>query len=156
MSSSVSFSWTDPTSWIALGVSMGAGILVAVMIRLNATLGAHIGVLESSFVVHAIGTAFATGLLVPRLALLRTRIQKPAPHLFLGGVCGVFIVLLANVVVPFLGVALMLSLSIAANLVVSTVADHYGWFGLPIVPLSKRRIAGVVLALLGVGLVAFA
>jgi len=153
--SRTAFALSDASTWIAVLASLGAGLLVALMIQLNATLGVHIGVLESSFVVHAIGMGFATLLILGRLPRLKRRIQEPSGILFFGGVLGVFIVLLANVVTPLLGVALTLCLSVAANLLFSTVADHFGWFGLPVIPASRQRVLGLALALIGVALVAF-
>jgi len=81
---------------------------------------------------------------------------RDAPgYAFAGGALGVVIVMLANVVVPVLGVALTLSLSVAANLSFSTLSDHFGWFGLPAFRVSTRRVLGLLLVLVGVLLVAF-
>jgi transporter family-2 protein len=147
---------TDREQILAVAASVVAGAFVAIMIRLNATLGEHIGVLESSFIVHLVGTAFSTLLVVPRFGWKRVRNLRATPaRLFVGGALGVFIVLLANVVVPVLGIALTLSLSVAANLTFSTVADHFGWFGLPVFPVTARRLVGLALTLLGVLLVAY-
>lgn len=147
---------TAPDEILAVAASVVAGGFVAVMIRLNATLGEHVGVLEGSFVVHLVGTAFATLLVVPRFEWARVRRLRATPAmLFVGGAIGVFIVMLANVVVPVLGIALTLSLSVAANLTFSTVADHFGWFGLPVFPVTLRRLVGLLLTLLGVLLVAY-
>jgi transporter family-2 protein len=44
---------------------------------------------------------------------------------------------------------------VAANLTFSTVADHFGWFGLPVFPVTARRLVGLALTLLGVLLVAY-
>jgi transporter family-2 protein len=147
---------TDPDEILAVAASVVAGAFVALMIRLNATLGEHVGVLEGSFVVHLVGTVFSTLLVVPRFQWTRVQRLRSAPaRLFVGGALGVFIVLLANVVVPVLGVALTLSLSVTANLTFSTVADHFGWFGLPVFPVTPRRLLGLALTVLGVLLVAF-
>ena len=147
---------TDLEEWAAIAASLAAGACVAAMLRLNATLGEHVGALEGSFVVHAVGAAFATLLVLPRLSAARwRRIREAPPWLFAGGAIGVFLVLLANLVVPVLGVALTLCLSVAANLAFSTVADHFGWFGLPVFPVSTRRLLGLALVLAGVALVAF-
>lgn len=141
---------------LAVLAALLAGVFVALMIRLNATLGEHVGVLEGSFVVHLVGTAFATLLLLPRGRTLLSSGVKDAPrYTFIGGVLGVAIVMLANVVVPVLGVALTLSLSVAANLAFSTVSDHFGWFGLPVFRVTGRRLLGLALVVAGVLLVAF-
>lgn len=147
---------TDPDAVLAVVASVVAGAFVAIMIRLNATLGAHVGVLEGSFVVHLVGTAFSTLLVVPRVSWERIgRLRQTPWTLFGGGALGVFIVLLANVVVPHLGVALTLCVSVAANLTFSTVADHFGWFGLPVFRVTVRRVVGLALVIGGTLLVAF-
>jgi transporter family-2 protein len=147
---------TDPEQIVAVAVSIVAGIFIATMVRLNATLGEHVGPLESSFVVHAVGTAFATLLILPRMGVERLRSMRSTPlKLFIGGVLGVTLVMVANIVVPILGVALTLCVSVAANLAFSTVADHFGLFGLPVFPVSARRILGLVLVVAGVVLVAY-
>jgi len=147
---------TDPEQIVAVAVSIVAGVFIATMVRLNATLGEHIGPLESSFVVHAVGTGFATLLILPRMGAERLRDLRRTPAvLFGGGVLGVTLVMLANIVVPHLGVALTLCVSVAANLAFSTLADHFGWFGLPVFPVSPRRVLGLVLVVTGVVLVAY-
>lgn len=147
---------TDPEQIVAVGVSIVAGLFIATMVRLNATLGEYVGPLESSFVVHAVGTALATLLILPRVSVKRLRaIQSTPRKLFVGGVLGVTLVMVANIVVPHLGVALTLCVSVAANLAFSTVADHFGLFGLPVFPVSSRRLLGLVLVVTGVVLVAY-
>jgi len=126
------------------------------MIRLNATLGEHVGVLESSFVVHLVGTIFAAAIVFWRRQSLLGDASRTAPkYTYLGGILGVALVMLANIVVPVLGIALTLSLSVAANLSFSTLSDHFGWFGLPRFRISTQRIVGLALVIAGVLLVAF-
>lgn len=141
---------------LAVCTSVVAGVFVAVMIRLNATLGEHVGVLESSFVVHLVGTVFAAGIVLWRRQRLLGPAARNAPaYTYFGGVLGVALVMLANIVVPVLGIALTLSLSVAANLSFSTLSDHFGWFGLPRFRISTQRIVGLALVITGVLLVAF-
>lgn len=146
----------DPDVLLAAGASIIAGVFVALMIRLNATLGEHIGVLEGSFIVHLVGTLFAALIVLPRReSVVPERLRRAPRYTFLGGVLGVAIVMIANIVVPVLGVALTLCLSVAANLSFSTVSDHFGWFGLPQFRVSRRRLFGLALVVLGVVLVAY-
>jgi len=139
---------------LAISVSVAAGILLAFAVRINATLGEYVGVLEGTFVVHLVGTVFALFLVGGRLRRPFWQALRRGPRYELGGgVIGVLMVLLANVTVPHLGVALAVSLFVAADLFFSSVTDHFGWFGLPRVEISGRRILGLLLVLLGVLLV---
>jgi len=140
--------------WSAVAVSAAAGVLVGVLVRINATLGTQIGTLEATFVIHGIGTGFALLLVLPWLRRSFWRRLAAAPsYEWTGGVLSVAMVLLANLVVPVLGMALAVSLFIAADLVFSSVTDRFGWLGLPQVALSGQRILGLVLVLVGVLLI---
>ena len=48
-------------------VSVAAGLMLSVIVRVNATLGTQIGEIEATFVVHLIGTAVALLLTLPWL-----------------------------------------------------------------------------------------
>jgi len=59
-------------------------------------------------------------------------------------------ILMAVIVTPKLGAALMLASSIVGQLGAALVIDHYGLFGATVIPVSGTRILGVVLLALGV------
>ncbi|ARA92833.1 hypothetical protein AWN76_006410 [Rhodothermaceae bacterium RA] len=140
--------------WLPALVSLGAGVLLAFAIRVNATLGAYVGPLGSTFVVHLVGTVFALALLVRRLDRTFRQVLRHRPRYELtGGLFGVVMVLVANLVVPHLGMALSVGIFVASDLLCSTLSDHAGWFGFRRIPLSRRRVLGLVLAVAGVLLV---
>lgn len=136
---------------LAIGASLVCGALVAALMRLNASLAEALGVLESSFVVHLVGTLFALLLVGRSLGTSTTSRILAAPKALLGvGIVGVVIVLLSNMVVPKLGMALSTGIVVATTLILSVVADHFGWFGLPQLRVTLRRAFGVATALVGV------
>lgn len=147
-------STTHRLSLVPMLISLGAGIVLAVSIRINATLGAYVGPLEATFVVHLVGTGFATLLLVRRVGsgFVRTLRRRPVYELS-GGLFGVIMVLVANIVVPHLGMALSVGIFVASDLFFSSLTDHFGWLGFQPIPVSGRRVLGLVLALAGVLLV---
>jgi transporter family-2 protein len=62
---------------------------------------------------------------------------------------GAFYVAISTVVASELGTATLLGLALLGQLAMSLAADHFGWMGLPVHPISLTRLAGV--ALLGAG-----
>lgn len=145
-----------PRRTVAVLVSIAGGLLLGVTVRINATLGEYVGVLEGSFIVHLTGTAFALLLVGARLdGSVWETLRRSPRHELTGGIIGVVMVLLANVTVPQLGVALAVSLFVAADLFFSSVSDHFGWLGLPQIRVSRRRVVGLLLVLAGVLLVRF-
>jgi bacterial/archaeal transporter family-2 protein len=66
-----------------------------------------------------------------------------------GGLMGAFYVAISTVVASQLGTASLLGLALLGQLAMSLTADHFGWMGLPVHPITLTRLAGV--ALLGAG-----
>jgi transporter family-2 protein len=66
-----------------------------------------------------------------------------------GGLMGAFYVAISTVVASQLGTASLLGLALLGQLAMSLAADHFGWMGLPVHPITLTRLAGV--ALLGAG-----
>ncbi len=134
------------TGPVAASLSLGAGVLLGFSIRINATLGVYVGPMEATFVIHLVGTGFAVALLHRRLNRSFARLTWSRPRYeLLGGVFGVVMVLIANLIVPVLGTALAVSLFVAADLLFSSLADHFGWFGFRRIRLSWRRAPGLLL-----------
>jgi transporter family-2 protein len=137
-------------------LSTAAGVLLGVLVRVNATLGTHLGEFRATFAVHVVGTAFALLLVAPRAGWGTARELAGAPPFdWTGGLWSIAMVWVATVVVPRLGTALAVSLFVASDLFFSASADAIGGRGRPRVPLSGRRVAGLALALAGVLLVRF-
>jgi len=70
-----------------------------------------------------------------------------------GGMLGITFVVVTIVLPAKLGTALMFATLILGQMVASVAIDHYGWLGVPVVPLSLTRVGGVVLLLAGVLLI---
>lgn len=139
---------------LSVCAGVGAGLLLSVIVRVNATLGEQVGEVEATFLVHLVGTAFAILLVLPRLgpSFWQTLSDRPWVE-WTGGLLSVAMVWVANVAVPALGTALAVSLFVAGDLFFSSVADRSGPWGLVRVRLSLRRVLGLLLAFAGVLLI---
>ena len=139
---------------ISVLVSITAGLMLSVIVRINATLGAQVGELEATFIVHVVGTVFACLLVFPWLGdEFWTTLGTRPWFEFAGGFLSVAMVLIANLVVPHLGTALAVSLFVAGDLFFSTVSDQTGWMDLVRIEVSWQRLLGLLLAFAGVLLV---
>jgi bacterial/archaeal transporter family-2 protein len=72
---------------------------------------------------------------------------------WLGGLCGAIYVTSVFVLIPEIGVASTGALTVAGQQVASVVVDRLGLLRLPRRAISTRRLAGVGVLLVGVGLV---
>jgi transporter family-2 protein len=129
------------------------GIAVALQPSINARLAEKIGVVESSTVSFAVGTA---ALLLVVLWQGRGGLREIGSASWwelTGGLLGAAFVTLTILVVPRIGTASAMTATITAQLVTGLVIDHYGLFGLRSVPFDPKRGLGVALLLLGAALV---
>jgi transporter family-2 protein len=72
----------------------------------------------------------------------------------LGGLVGAFAVVAGLLFVDRVGAGIYAGLTITANILMSLAIDQFGWFGLPVLPLSTARIVGAALMVCGIALVA--
>lgn len=138
-------------------LAIAAGAAMAFQVVVNAQLRTHVGEpMHASLISFAVGTAAAflyclfAGYALPTFSQLR---QAPW-WAWIGGLLGLFFIWCSIVVAPRIGVALMLGLVVAAQVAVSAIIDHFGLLGAAVRPASFGRIAGVVLVVIGVALVA--
>jgi transporter family-2 protein len=143
--------------WIVLGLAAGA--VLPVQGAVNAQLNTE---LHAAFAVGTISFAVATGSMA--LAVLAaTRAGAPRPQVtalatlpwwgWLGGVCGATYVTSVFLLIPEIGAAPVVVLTVAGQQLASIAVDRHGLFRLPRRPVTRRRLAGVALLLPGVALI---
>lgn len=148
----------DRAGWLALALIAGAVLPVqgAVNAQLRAELDAPATVGALSFLVAAgamalvlAGSLAVAGAPTPRVAPLRG-----VPWWgWLGGLCGASYVTAVFLLIPEIGTAATIALTVAGQQVASLFVDRYGLLRLPRRPLSAVRLAGVATLLVGVALI---
>lgn len=147
--------------WLAVGLAAGAVLPVqgAVNAQLRADVDAPITVGAFSFLV---ATATMAVVLAAVLALGRsgrptaTRLRGVPWWGWLGGACGATYVTSVFVLIPEIGVAPTVALTVAGQQIASVFVDRYGLLRLPRRSISRARLTGVVVLLAGVGLIQLA
>ncbi len=61
-----------------------------------------------------------------------------------GGLLGAAAVVAALVAIPKSGAALVITATVLGQLIAALILDHFGWLGLPRIPINPWRIAGAV------------
>lgn len=125
------------------------GGIVTLSRLINSALGSYIGSLNGSFVNHIVGALFAAILLLVGLGNGQIHFQGIPIYYFIGGMLGVFLVTFNNYAVPFLGAAAVAILMLFAQLLTSSLIDHFGLLGARVLPLSLLKLAGLSFLLLG-------
>jgi len=144
--------------WIALGLLAGAALPFqgAINARLRAELDAPIAAGALSFLV-------ATGAMALVLAAALALAGQPRPRVaplrrvpwwgWLGGACGATYVTSVFLLIPEIGTAPTIALTVAGQQVASVFVDRYGLLRLPRRAISRRRLLGVATLLAGVALI---
>ncbi len=140
---------------VAVMLTAFVGGLIALQAPINSGLGRAVGTFQAAFLSFAIGTV----LLAVIAALARGGLGQLAEvrgiswHLLLGGILGACYVTSVLVTVRSLGAGGVTAATIAGQLALSVVVDHFGWLGVARSPVTLTRVAGLVLLAIGTYLV---
>ena len=141
-------------SGVAASMALVAGVLGSVQVAIMGRFGDRIGSFEAlafSTVVTALVAAAALLLTRQSFDGFEAALRSPA-WLWLGGLCGAFIVLAVTVSGPRIGTAATIALLITGQLVMGAAIDRFGLFGLERIPLTSTRIVGLLLLAIGAAL----
>lgn len=134
-------------------VALAAGVSAGFQTPLNALAASRVGLLESAFLPHIIGTFTA---LLPLLLLNSKGLRNIGSvpwYAFLPGMLGVALVMGLSFATPRLGVTGTLVLFVVAQMIVGALIGHFGWLGTPLKPLDISKALGIGLLLAGAWLV---
>ena len=139
---------------VALICAVLAGGVVALQAPANSALAQRVSDLGAAFVslIISIGLIGLLLLLAGQPSRL-SALSAFRPGYLVGGIAGAAIVAVSLVAVRPLGAGGLTAVLVTAQLLVSVVADRYGWFGLHHVGFSAGRWAGLALAIAGTILV---
>ncbi len=133
------------------------GASLAVQIGLNATMSRHAGSPLAAALIN-----FAVGTLVLLLLMLLGRGSLPALAQAGGapwwawsaGVLGACFIAASTAFGPQIGGATFLAILVSGQMIAALAIDHYGVLDFPVRPLDGWRLAGVLLVVAGVFLLA--
>jgi transporter family-2 protein len=132
---------------------LAAGAMASCQPLINARLAQKIGLVESAFVSFLVGTVF---LLLMTLLFGRGslwQIGQASWWQLTGGLLGAFFVFSTILIVPQLGTGVVMAATIAAQLLMALLLDHFQAFGFRHIPLDLPRLVGVALMLAGTWLI---
>ena len=135
-----------------------AGLLNAVQSGVNSTLGKGIGQFQAGLVSFVVGIMVfvVAGVVTGRLDWPgATRMAALPWWAWTGGLMGAVFVMTQLFVADSLGSAVFIGVIVTSSVVMSLVLDNYGLVGFEVHPVNLGRIAGAVLMIAGVGLIAW-
>lgn len=124
------------------------GILLAIMIFLNSVLSKKIGLYNSTLIYHIFGF-----ILILLISIIRK--NKPAKFnqipifLFIPGILSVLVIFLNSICSSKIGITLTAGMGLFGQLVLSTLIDHFGLFGMPVIKLRKENVLSFSIIIVG-------
>jgi transporter family-2 protein len=140
---------------VAVALAAVIGGLVAAQAPLNSQLGRTVGGLQASVIALAVSfvALLALAALTDGLGGIRRIGDAPLHVAIGGGLVGALYVGSIVFTVRALGAGGLTAVTIAGQLGLAIVIDHYGWLGVERSPVTVAKVAGVVLLALGTWLV---
>lgn len=133
------------------------GISLAIQGGLNARLGILLkNPLWASVTAFAVSTVVALLIVVVIFRSYPTsnQIKEIPTYLwFTGGIFSVLGLGLYYFTIPKIGISATISLGLCGQLIFAIIAGHFGWLGLPIEPLTLKKVLGAVAMICGILLV---
>ena len=151
----------DRLGWITLGLAAGAVLPIqgAINAQLRTDLDQPLAAGTFSFVVATAAMAIALLFAVTVAGAPRPRadgLDRLPWWGWMGGLVGATYVTSVFLLIPEIGVAPTIALTVAGQQIASVLVDRYGLLRLPARRISAIRLAGVLLLLGGVGLIQLA
>ncbi|MCG9890322.1 MAG: DMT family transporter [Thermosynechococcaceae cyanobacterium MS004] len=143
---------------IYLLAALLGGAILPVQVAINTFLRRYVGEpMQVTFVSYLAGTLASLGIcFLARYPLpVAADLAQTSWWMWIGGCLGTLYVWSAIFATPKIGAALALALTITGQMIAALFLDHYGAIGLTKYAASPTRIAGAVLVVLGVSLVAY-
>lgn len=131
-----------------------SGVLLACMQSFNGQLSTSIGIYTTSFIVHFIGAI----LLIFYIKIIKKEKIRLAPmplYVYSGGICGLMLVSFTSLTISHIGNVLTTCLSIAGQIFLSILLDHFGLFGVQKNKFNIKRIPALILIIAGILIINF-
>lgn len=130
------------------------GVFLAIQGGLNAQLGALLrSPILASLVAFFCSAVFASIIVLASIKQIPSLEQVRAIPFYLwfaGALFSVAGISLYYFTIPRLGISTMISLGLSGQLIISIIAGHFGWFGMPLEPVTVKRMMGVVAMIIGI------
>lgn len=125
------------------------GVILAIMVFFNGMLASKTGPYMSTLIYHVLGLLMIIIVSIIKKNKL-TNLREVPFLLLLPGVLSVITILLNNISIPHIGVTLAVGVGLFGQLVMSSLVEHFGLFGMPANKLKKGKIVGLSIISLGI------
>lgn len=142
--------------WLFLFLALLAGAAIPLQAGVNSQLARWAGnsTLAStiSFLVGTIALLiYSLAMRIPLPAL--SEVSQTPWWIWMGGLIGAVFISITTALASKMSIAVLLSLIITGQMLMSLLIDHFGWVGFSVHPVNIWRILGVIFLIIGVALI---
>ncbi len=139
--------------FLVMMIAIAGGAAISFQSLFSGVIGEKLGIIESIFIVHLVGLLLATVLLLAVGGGNVASWRSLPWYTLCAGFLGVVIIGSISYVVPRLGLATTLTITISIQLILGAIIDHFGLLQAAHHTLDLSRIAGILILLVGTWLV---
>lgn len=140
-------------------LSFSVGILVVIQGGINARLGVMLNntllATSAALVMSASFTLLAVFMTIRELPSLDQIQTIPTYMWFTGGALSFLAVTLFYYIIPRIGISTAVIFGLSGQIIFAAIASHFGWFGMPMEPITIKKVMGVIVMVLGVLLIKY-
>ncbi|NNG09534.1 MAG: DMT family transporter [Arenibacter sp.] len=140
-------------------LSFSVGILVVIQGGINAKLGVMLNntllATSAALVMSTSFTLLAVFLTIRELPSLHQIQTIPTYMWFTGGALSFLAVTLFYYIIPRIGIATAVIFGLSGQIIFAAIASHFGWFGMPVEPITIKKVMGMLVMVMGVLLIKY-
>tara|TARA_R110002049_G_scaffold237945_1_gene411108 strand:+ start:8590 stop:9036 length:447 start_codon:yes stop_codon:yes gene_type:complete len=140
-------------------ISFSVGILVVIQGGINARLGILLNntllATSAALVMSASFTLIAVLMTVRELPSTAQLQSIPTYMWFTGGALSFMAVTLFYYIIPRIGISTAVVFGLSGQIIFAAIAGHYGWFGMPMDPMTIKKVMGMIVMTIGVILIKY-
>ncbi|MCK0190434.1 DMT family transporter [Arenibacter sp. F20364] len=140
-------------------LSFSVGIMVVIQGGINARLGVLLNntllATSAALVMSASFTLLAVFMTVRELPSLDQLQLIPTYMWFTGGAISFLAVTLFYYIIPRIGISTAVIFGLSGQIIFAAIAGHFGWFGMPVEPITLKKVLGMMVMTLGIILIKY-
>ncbi|MEQ8218640.1 MAG: DMT family transporter [Arenibacter sp.] len=140
-------------------LSFSVGILVVIQGGINARLGVLLNssllATSAALVMSASFTLIAVFMTVRELPSTDQIQTIPTYMWFTGGALSFLAVTLFYYIIPRIGISTAVVFGLSGQIIFAAIAGHFGWFGMPLEPMTIKKIMGMLVMTMGIILIKY-
>jgi transporter family-2 protein len=128
-----------------------SGAVIAIYLPMNSMIARHVGSPIAANITFFLGALVTSVVIFALFGDFHSlgNISRIPPYLFITGIAGAFMVLLATILIPKLGARRMFLLLLSGQIIMAMIISHFGLLESPKDPITVKKMIGAGVLVIG-------